>query len=362
VAAYFWTFLEVGMKWVQRILGGLVGLCVLAIAGLWLAGLRPGHGRLVAEVVIDRPPTQVFRWLTEDERVKKWIAGLEEVRPISAPADESEVGKKFHMVEVYKGERVEMEMVVTKFENDRALSILVTSVGDPTTGFAETGDYTLAEQASKTRLRFDVQAKYFGFLPRLLEPMITPEANAKLQEDFRRLKALVEAEPLTVTNPISPSAEIERLSFMLGDWSYSEDYAKSTLAPKGGQNFGTWKATIAPDGVAIDHRFELKGAEPYRGREIMAWDQKVKRYRDEAFDQDSNTPWTMFLGKFDGATLVYHGEFDLYGKHVKYRGEIRPRSGGGFTLDEFGNINGEKEELILRGRTGSKLTSVVRHK
>jgi uncharacterized protein YndB with AHSA1/START domain len=185
------------MKWILRILGGLVALLVLAVAGLWLAGLRPGNGHMVTEVVIDRPAAQVFRWLTEDERVKKWISGLEEVRPLSAPADGSEVGKKFHMVETYKNERVEMEMVVTKFEKDRALSILVSSAGDPNNGFSETGDYTLTEQDGKTHLRFDVQAKYFGFLPRLFEPLITPEANAKLQGDFHRLKGLAEAEPKT---------------------------------------------------------------------------------------------------------------------------------------------------------------------
>jgi uncharacterized protein YndB with AHSA1/START domain len=347
------------MKWVLRILGGLAALFVLAVAGLWVAGLRPGHGRLVTEVVIDRPAPQVFRWLTEDERVKNWISGLEEVRPVSAPADGGEVGKKFHLVDVYKDEHVEMEMTVTKFEKDRALSILVSSVGDPNNGFTETGDYTLSEQNGKTRLRFDVQTKYFGLLPRLFEPLITPQAKEKVQDDFRRLKSLAEAEPLITTNPNSSPSEIKRLRFMLGDWSYSEYYAKSTLTPKGGQNSGTWRATIAPDGMSILNRFELKGAEPYRGREVMAWDLKAKMYRDEAFDEDSKTSWTVFLGKFEGETLVYRGEFDLYGKHVKYRGEFRPIAGGGFSLDEFGNINGGKEEPILRGRTGDKTTGAA---
>jgi len=47
-------------------------------------------------------------------------------------------------------------MEVTKFEKDRALSVLVSSVGDPKNGFTETGDYTLAEQGGKTRVRFEV--------------------------------------------------------------------------------------------------------------------------------------------------------------------------------------------------------------
>jgi uncharacterized protein YndB with AHSA1/START domain len=185
------------MKWVLRILGGLVALCVLAVGGLWMAGMRPGHGHVVAEIVIERPAAQVFQWLAEDERVKKWIGGLAEIRQLSAPAGGGEVGKKFRLVEYYNNQRVEMEMDVTKYEKDRALSILVSSIGDPNNGFTETGDYTLAQENGKTRLRFDVQTKYSGFVLRLLEPLITPKAKEKLEDDFRRLKELVEAEPKT---------------------------------------------------------------------------------------------------------------------------------------------------------------------
>jgi carbon monoxide dehydrogenase subunit G len=50
-------------------------------------------------------------------------------------------------------------------------------LGDPNNGFTETGDCTLAEENGKTRLNFKVKNQYFGFLPRLLEPFITPRAN-----------------------------------------------------------------------------------------------------------------------------------------------------------------------------------------
>lgn len=183
------------MKWVVRLLAGLIVLVVTAVALLWLWGMRPGHGHVVAEVQIERPAHQVFRWLTNDDLVEKWIGGLVELKEISAPADGSKVGRKFHVGEVYKGERADMEMTVTGFERDRALSLYVASVGDPSNGFTETGDYTLSEENGKTHLRFDLKSKYFGLLPRLFEPLIMPEANKKLAEDFQRLKQLVEAEP-----------------------------------------------------------------------------------------------------------------------------------------------------------------------
>jgi uncharacterized protein YndB with AHSA1/START domain len=185
------------MKWLVGILAGLVALVVLCIAGLWLAGLRPGHGHIAEEIVIERPAPEVFRWLTDDDRVKRWIGGLTEIRQISAAADGSEIGTKFRLAEYYNGQRVDMEMDITKFEKDRALSIFVSSIGDPNNGFTETGDYTLTEQNGKTQLRFEVQTKYSGFVLRLFEPMITPKAKEKLDEDFRRLKELTEAEPKT---------------------------------------------------------------------------------------------------------------------------------------------------------------------
>lgn len=183
------------MKWVIRIFLGLVGLLVLAAAALWLARFRPGHDHIVAELQIDRPPAQVFRYLTDDDLVKKWVGGIVEIKPISTPADGGQVGRKLRIGEVYKDQRVDMEMTVTRFEKDRALSLYIVSLGDPKNGFTETGDYTLAEQNGKTLLRFEVKTTYFGFLPRLFEPFITPAANKKLNEDLQRMKQLLEAEP-----------------------------------------------------------------------------------------------------------------------------------------------------------------------
>jgi len=107
-----------------------------------------------------------------------------EIKNISVPAAGSEVGRKFHLGEVYKDQRVDMEMTVTHCEKNRALSIYITSLGDPNNGFTDTGDYTLTEENGKTLLRFEVRTKYFGFLPRLFEPFITPEAVRKLKEDL----------------------------------------------------------------------------------------------------------------------------------------------------------------------------------
>jgi uncharacterized protein YndB with AHSA1/START domain len=183
------------MKWAFRILAGLVGVVVLAVVVLWLVGMRPSHDHIVAEIRIDRPAPQVFRYLTDDDLVKKWIGGLAEIKSLSVPKDGGQVGRKYQVGEVYEGRRVDMEMTVIHFEQDRLLSLVIRSMGDPSNAFTETGDYTLADKDGKTLLRFEVKTQYTGFIPRLFEPFITPAATKKLNEDFQRMKQLVEAEP-----------------------------------------------------------------------------------------------------------------------------------------------------------------------
>jgi uncharacterized protein YndB with AHSA1/START domain len=192
----------------------------LGVLALLIAGKRPNHGRIVREVEIDRPATQVFRWITTEELLKKWIDGLKELRPESTPADGSEVGRKFRIVEVYKGERIEMKMEVVRFERDRNLTIRVASVGDLNNGFVETAEYRLTEADGKTRVRIDARTDYYGHIPRLFEPLITRDARKKLRGDLNRLKTLVEAEPSIKTGETAtakPSAEMERLEFYLGE-------------------------------------------------------------------------------------------------------------------------------------------------
>lgn len=181
------------MKWVWRILAGVVALGLFAVLGLYLAGFRKGHGRNSATVEIDRPAAQVFRYMTNDDLVRRWVSGLEEIRHLT-PGNNG-AGARLWMAEVYEGQRVEMEFTITRFEPNRRLEFTVVSLGDSSAGFRETGGYTLEEQGGRTRLTLAATSEYHGFLPRLMEPFITPAAQKKLEADLTHLKQLVEAEP-----------------------------------------------------------------------------------------------------------------------------------------------------------------------
>jgi len=183
------------MKWVVRILGGVAALIVLCFLGLWLAGLRAGAGKKSVTVEIDRQATQVWRYLTDDELVKGWVSGLSEIRHLNP--ETGGVGARFILAESMGNERTEMEMEVTAFEPHRHIAFRVNSLPGVSPGFTETAEYVLEEQGGRTRLTLSGESKYFPFWIQLMEPIITPAAQKKLQGDLARMKAMVEAEPRT---------------------------------------------------------------------------------------------------------------------------------------------------------------------
>jgi uncharacterized protein YndB with AHSA1/START domain len=177
------------MKWVLRIVAGIAGLIVLAVLALFLAGFRKGHGWCSASVEIAQPPDRVWTYLTDDQLVMKWVSGLHVVKHLN---DTSGVGARMYMVERYKDQDTPMEMEVTGFEPNRAIRFNLHSVGDPSNGFEESGGYLLEPTSTGTKLTLSATSIYHGFVVRLLEPLITPEAQKKVTEDLNRLAALAE--------------------------------------------------------------------------------------------------------------------------------------------------------------------------
>jgi carbon monoxide dehydrogenase subunit G len=180
------------MKWVVRLIGGVVGFALILVMGLWLVGLRPGHGHNEVSVQIARPAEKVWPWLTEDAKLKQWIHGLTEIRSVTPEVQG--VGERLRVVMVLGNERTEAEMRMTEFEKHRKMGFAMESVGDPSNGFRSTVLYTIEESGGMTRVTLKEDSTYFGFLPRLFEPVITPSAQKLLEENLQNLKRLVEAE------------------------------------------------------------------------------------------------------------------------------------------------------------------------
>ena len=186
------------VKWLVRILIAIALLPVAATAVLWVAGERANHGLNAAEVEINRPAAQVFRYLTDDELVKKWVGGLTEIKPVEIYP--GHVGDKLRMTVVLGDEKTEMEMQVTSFEENRHIGFTITSLPGASAAFYEKSEYILNEKEGRTHLSLSGRSQYYGLLTRLMEPVITWEAQKKLREDLQRLKGLVEAEPVMTSD------------------------------------------------------------------------------------------------------------------------------------------------------------------
>jgi len=185
------------VKWIIRIGIITVGIPSLAIGLLMLARFRPGRGHIRAEIEIDRPAAQVFRWISREDLVRQWVGGLSEITPESSSGESGEIGKRFHMTEFDREEnaRTEMEMTVTEYVPSEKLGFQIRSLGGQGEGFVENADYRLSPALGGTELIFEIQTDYYGRLPRAFEPMITRAARKKVQRDLGKLKAMVEAEP-----------------------------------------------------------------------------------------------------------------------------------------------------------------------
>ncbi len=58
------------MKWILRILLGLVGLLVLAVVVLFVLSKRPDAGKGDVTIDIARPPDVVWQWVSEEREAR----------------------------------------------------------------------------------------------------------------------------------------------------------------------------------------------------------------------------------------------------------------------------------------------------
>ncbi|GEM_PF-6480497 len=151
------------MKWVWLILGGLIGVLVLAVLGLWAAGFRKSTGKVTASVEVNRPVAHVWRYLTDDAKVKSWVGGLLEIRPEAGTP--SGVGWRARMVVAMGKQRFEGDWETTAFEEHKRIGFVMKSPPSAGDGFVETGDYHVEESGGRTRVTLATTLPVRGLVP-----------------------------------------------------------------------------------------------------------------------------------------------------------------------------------------------------
>jgi uncharacterized protein YndB with AHSA1/START domain len=175
-------------KWLIRIMVGLVGAVVLAAVVLWLMGLRQDAGVSRASVEINAPREQVWPWVEEGDKNKKWIGWVVDVQPVNSVTG---VGQKrvVLMNEPGSPRPVRLEAEFTEYNPPARLSADVTIPGL----FTGSQGYELTDLGNgRTRVEIVNRIHYTSWFVRLFEPMATPSATSKIERDLAALKTQVE--------------------------------------------------------------------------------------------------------------------------------------------------------------------------
>jgi uncharacterized protein YndB with AHSA1/START domain len=133
-------------------------------------------------VHIDRPPADVFSYLTEVEKTPEWQSSALEV------SAEGEIGQGMRIREVrnFLGRRAESTLEVTEYEPGRKFSLRVVSGPLP---FEVR--HALTPEGEGTRLDWVAEADTSRF-PKLAVRMMAGTAERQFKGDLERLKGLLE--------------------------------------------------------------------------------------------------------------------------------------------------------------------------
>ena len=171
------------LKWVAIVLA----LFIVVMVAL---SRRPGAGRNEYTVVIDRPPAAVFPWLTESYLLTKWISGLESSTPIVG--DSAVRGAKSREIVLVDGTRYTLVTEILDIKRDTSITVQINS--EPP-GYTVHAMYELSPVSTGTKLRYVGSSDFASIFARMMEPIITPQGQKKIEADLKKLKGLVEAQP-----------------------------------------------------------------------------------------------------------------------------------------------------------------------
>jgi len=181
------------MKAAIRIGGAILGLLLIAVAGLWIASNRRDAGRMRASVEIERAPEEIWPWITEPEQLTQWVKWLREVRPDTTSPAEGIGHRETRVIDDPRTKEPKLEAGnVTLWEPPDQMGIHV-EVPDEYEGDVL---YTLTDLGNgRTRVEQDGRFTFDKRFASLLEPLMTPGAMRKMFDDMKRLKHKVEAMP-----------------------------------------------------------------------------------------------------------------------------------------------------------------------
>jgi uncharacterized protein YndB with AHSA1/START domain len=135
---------------------------------------------------INRPPEEVFTYLTDPGKLTLWQGGVSEAyQETDGPMD---VGTRVTEVRGLLGRRMESTLEITTFEPTRRVDFKVIKGPVP-----YSVRHTLEPSDGGTRISGVVEGEPGGFF-KLAEPLVARAAERQVKADLATLKDLLEAE------------------------------------------------------------------------------------------------------------------------------------------------------------------------
>ena len=134
-------------------------------------------------VLIDRPPAEVFAYLTDVAKLPEWQSSASE----ASVEGEMRLGAHVREVRTLLGRRGESTLEVTEYEPPRKFSLRVVSGPLP-----YEVQHTLLDENGGTRLDWVAEADTSKF-PRIAVRMVAGAVEAQFKADLERLKSVLEA-------------------------------------------------------------------------------------------------------------------------------------------------------------------------
>jgi hypothetical protein len=144
------------------------------------------------------------------------------------------------------------------------------------------------------------------------------------------------------------SPEMQKLSFYLGEWDYTEKYEKGSEYPNGAEDTGVYTSTSGPGRNSVIQHFHSKGsAGEFEGLIIMTWDPREKQYKGYGFSADF-PGGIVQNGKFENDVLVFRSEFSMGSTKISYRNTAKVVGPGKLEGAGYVSTNGGPEKLFMR--------------
>lgn len=174
------------MKWVKRIIGVLVVVPIVVLAGLLVAGQRADAGRSAASLDINRPPEEVYRYFSDGSLLHGWTGMTVQ------PLDWLEKGRHSRLIGRVRRQQVETDCEVVALEPNRRVALILRSQPGSRLAFEQRAEFRFQRIEKGTRVTVALETRYDTALLRLMEPLVTSSTARETEGRLVRLKGIAE--------------------------------------------------------------------------------------------------------------------------------------------------------------------------